>query len=103
MNTEEGPSWKVVALVSILALPVIVWEGFVASKIWSMFLVPLGLPDVGVLQAAGIVVLVAWMTGAVSVDLNKLDELAFQAVAEPLIMWIMCIALHSMSESFPAW
>ena len=55
-----------VALVGIFVVPLtaygILVTGFVATKLWSWFLVPLGLPSIGILHAAGIATLVRLFT-----------------------------------------
>jgi hypothetical protein len=45
--------------------------GFVLSKLWSWFLVPLGLPVIGALHAAGIMGLVRLMTHDIQAVLNQ--------------------------------
>lgn len=47
----------------ILTLPVQLWSGFVLSVLWGWFVVPLGVPPIGVLQATGL---------TLTVDLVKL-------------------------------
>jgi hypothetical protein len=40
--------------VVLLFVPTLLWEAFVLARLWLWFVVPLGLPKLGVVQVAGI-------------------------------------------------
>lgn len=46
------------ALYLLLVVPLAAWCGYVVSRLWTWFVVPLGVPHVGVWHAAGICALV---------------------------------------------
>jgi hypothetical protein len=55
---------KIIGFLALLALdiPVLILRGFVLSQLWLWFLVPLGVPVVGIAQAIGISLLVSMLT-----------------------------------------
>jgi hypothetical protein len=54
-NEDEKPSGALLAAFYILFIPGMWWSGFAISTMWRWFLVPLGVPGIGVAQALGIV------------------------------------------------
>lgn len=46
----------------LMQIPMVMLRGFVLSKLWLWFLVPLGVPAIGVALAIGIIVLVNLLT-----------------------------------------
>ena len=51
-----------VAFFGAIGLGLILWSGWVAATLWSWFLVPIGVPALTVLQAAGICVILRFLT-----------------------------------------
>lgn len=49
-----------------LILPQTAWSGYVLTILWSWFVVPLGVTSIGLWHAAGLMLLVGWMTKAPS-------------------------------------
>jgi hypothetical protein len=46
-----------------LTLPLFAYSGWVLSVVWSWFAMPLGLPAISWAHGAGIVLVIAWLTG----------------------------------------
>lgn len=59
MSSKSGATDQIVVLVIILLLgpPIVLWQAYVASKMWAWFLVPAGAPQLGVAVFAGIIML----------------------------------------------
>ena len=51
-----------VLVLLVLAPYIVVTHGFVLSKLWLWFLVPIGLPVIGLWQGAGICLIVEFLT-----------------------------------------
>ena len=88
-----------------LLLPSAAWSGFVLTRLWVWFVVPLGVAPITVWQAAGLFAVATWMSGAHSDssdnDKDKPASLAFmtaamKAVFVPLIIWGVCAIYHSL-------
>lgn len=45
---------KLLAITIPLGIPLIIWRGYVLSVLWRWFVVPLGVPTLGVAHAVGI-------------------------------------------------
>lgn len=60
-NDESKPSGTLLAMFYILFIPGIWWYGYVISTMWRWFLVPLGVPSIGVAHALGIAVTIGMM------------------------------------------
>ncbi len=58
-NQHLGP---VFLISTLLTLPFAAWYGFVLSKLWAWFIVPLGVPRLVLWQAAGIYLLARFLT-----------------------------------------
>jgi hypothetical protein len=54
----QGREEKMGILLMVLIPVAVIWQGFVLSKLWEWFLVPLGVHGIGVTQAIGVMVLV---------------------------------------------
>ncbi len=63
------------ALIIALSL----WRGFVLSYLWTWFLVPLGVPDIGIIHAIGISMIASFLTSQYinNKDADKWGSIAF--------------------------
>ena len=52
----------VLALIVAIIAGSILWSGFVLATLWAWFVIPLGAPALGVLHAAGIAMVIRFMT-----------------------------------------
>ncbi len=65
----EKNSWLDIVFSLLLGLPVAIWCGYVASILWGWFLVPsLGIPQIGAVPAAGLIMLLYFMHPPYSKD-----------------------------------
>jgi hypothetical protein len=79
-----GEAIVVAALLVILAIvPVLIVHGFVVSIMWGWFMVPLGVPAIGIAHAIGL----AGMLGALNIA-KSTDKVTGRAMA-----WIMDMLL----------
>jgi hypothetical protein len=62
----------IIGVIALVALAVI-WRGFVLSVMWGWFLVPIGLPNIGLALAIGISATVAMMTHQATQSSEKSD------------------------------
>lgn len=70
---EEKQAGCLLGLIGLaLFLPLAAWAGFAISTVWGWFIVPLGVPRIGVWAAAGIYLLARYLTTDTS--LNRDDE-----------------------------
>jgi hypothetical protein len=60
-------------MVVVVALAIF-WGGYVASKLWCWFLVPLGLPCITYLHAAGIALLLEVLLGSRGISLHSAEH-----------------------------
>ncbi|MBM1172831.1 hypothetical protein [Microvirga arabica] len=69
MSRLLGDDWKELLLMTAAFMLFVtmfigpLYNGFLVSLLWNWFVVPLGLPQLNVLQAAGIFILIALVTG----------------------------------------
>lgn len=59
-GAQEKNVWFATALAVLFGTP---FEGYVLAKLWLWFVVPLGAPEIGVLHAAGLSLLLAFAKG----------------------------------------
>ena len=67
-------------LTLVVAVPLAAWAGFVLSVVWAWFIVPLGVPAVGMWHAAGIKLTVGWLTQTISPDDRRSSGEKFTSV-----------------------
>lgn len=60
MSETRSPHVELLKGLVLLAL-FIPWKGWVLSKLWGWFLVPLGAPRIGVVAAAGVLMVVSFL------------------------------------------
>lgn len=46
----------------LASVPIMLWHGLVLSWLWRDFVVPLGVPEVNAWHAAGLVLVIGWLT-----------------------------------------
>lgn len=79
-------------------VPMMIWEGFVATICWRWFVVPFGLPPIGVAQAMGLVLTVAVIHPRVKNldDAKKVKPMRVigRAFGDPLILLGLAYLVH---------
>ena len=88
-NIKENIAfWTAITLAilayALLSTSLMIWSGFVLSIMWTWFLVPIGLPKLGIAHAIGITMIVRMLTWQYN-DCAKDDD-------EPP-MWIKLVVL----------
>ena len=93
--------WALFTLVALM-VPLLAWIGFVIAQIWSMFVVPIGVPSIDVWQAAGLFLLCRFIvtrskkgdedkkitpSAAVDMVLAKAFEVGLLWLAASLVWW----------------
>jgi len=78
-----------------IAVPTVMWSGYVLSVMWGWFLVPLGAPEIGVAHAIGIAGLVAMI--AKNSNVSKDDE-SFIG----MLSWVFCKPLITLAGGWVA-
>lgn len=61
----------VLGLAAAIIIPIALWQGFVIHLLWRWFVVPIGLPEIGILHAIGLSMFVAVFK---PVDRSKRDD-----------------------------
>ncbi len=56
---DEKAGTGLTLFVAAMSLPMSLWLGYVESTMWRWFVVPLGLPQIGIAQCLGLTILVA--------------------------------------------
>lgn len=81
----------------LLVIPSMVWSGFVMQLMWAWFVVPLGVPAIGIAHALGLRLLAEWMTyqDRDLSDKNDLLESAIKSFLIPLLMLGLGAAVHA--------
>lgn len=99
MSTDDNDGAAV--LLTLLLMPLsIVWKGFVLTKLWAWFVVPLGLPEIGIANAYGICLLLVLFTvtkkpDSENVTMERFASSAFFALFLPLATWGLGAAVHA--------
>ena len=105
MSTDDDDK----VLFAVLALALIpfgiVWRSFVITELWSWFVVPFGTQHIGIWHAAGLGILISWLTKTLewkdATDDGKTSRDRFvlavkQVAGVPLFAWAMGAAFHAM-------
>lgn len=69
----------------VLAPALMAWRGFVLSMLWAWFIAPLGLPEIGVLWAIGLAVVISMFTPAK--NSGKVDWVNIFSWEPPILRW----------------
>jgi uncharacterized membrane protein len=101
MPTAKDSDPAIFLLLLLLALPSSLWCGFVLTRLWTWFVMPLGVPAVEIWQAAGIALLVSWLTKQQQPeDKAPASERAVKAIATaaltPLLVWAVGAIFHAL-------
>lgn len=96
-NTEFQISYMIIAL---LCIPVsLAGNGYVLSKYWEWFVIPLGAPPIGWFHAYGLATLVVYFT-PVDTKAQTAEEKLAGTIAgsalKPLILGLLGLLLHSL-------
>jgi hypothetical protein len=84
------------AVIVLIALfPIIILRGFVLSRLWAWFLIPLGLPSIGVAHAIGIALIFsAFFSKSSTTNKNNYVERTFEGFVEVLCYWGFGAIVH---------
>jgi hypothetical protein len=103
MRREEEsdvPLWAAL-LGLVMVLPLGLWNGFFLSIMWGWFLVPLGVPSIGVAHAWGLAMLLSLLTFKLKQDNSTLHELLagiiYGIIFPPIALFFGWIALMIMA------
>jgi hypothetical protein len=88
---SDGADTTVLLICSALIAPLFMWKGYTLSVLWSWFVVPLGLPAVGMWHAAGLLLIVEASRARVEKEVSKTDVV--EAVAVQAIAWAFALGL----------
>lgn len=82
-------------LVLLLALgPITLWTGYVLSKLWEWFAVPLGAPLIGVAHMVGILSIAIWFKRSAKDKNDSADKVIFMGLAYPALMLLIGWCAH---------
>lgn len=55
----------------VISIPITIWQGFVLTKLWAWFIVPVfGLPALGLVPAIGLAAVITYLTTSVPHDIK---------------------------------
>jgi hypothetical protein len=94
MTNEEKDELKLSLWALLFILPLGVWEGWVVSQLWSWFVVPLGVQQLGIWHAAGLSTLVTVPLATYKPDPDIKAMLWFAAYA-PLVAYGVGAIYHA--------
>ncbi len=90
-------------IVVILAFIVLVFlSAFTVSTLWGWFLVPLGLPVIGMAHAYGLGLLACYITGTTSLasTVAKQDKGAYEGIVTVLLVPCLVLLFGYVAHSF---
>ena len=61
-KNDDADPWFVAFVYLVFMAPAVMYGAWVTSVVWGWFLVPLGLPVVGLWHAAGLNMIIGWLT-----------------------------------------
>lgn len=113
-NEEKNPavSCIVAVLVFVNIVPVMIWRGFVLQSLWVWFLVPLGTPMVGIVQAIGVSMTLSYIAGTSSIQeaISKLSKKTDEDANSPsdllgkiLMSWLGPLFILGMAKALTHW
>ena len=75
MTTREAKTgdWFYLLFIAVTFIPRMIWSGYVATRLWTWFLVPLGLPVINIPFALGLTTTLALITGSSAIQTTLLD------------------------------
>ena len=85
----------VIILALLLIVPSALLNGFVLSKLWGYFVVPLGVMQIGVAHAIGIAMIASFVRSRYrKPDSTDLPEKMALCIIEPLYIWGVAAIVH---------
>jgi hypothetical protein len=82
-------------VVLIAVFPIVVLRGFVLSRLWGWFIVPLGLPSIGIAQACGIALILGFLSYSKSTTTkDNYVERTVEAFVSALACWGFGAIVH---------
>lgn len=75
------------------------WRGFVGSKLWLWFMVPVGIPSIGLFHFAGIALVADMILGLRGIDL---DQDGATAKARIITRWVLTAMYPGLGLLFGA-
>lgn len=85
--SESAETWC--GLVVFFGMPLLfAWAGYVDAKLWAWFLVPLGVPSIGVAHAVGIGILIRAFTSQVQSKAPANSRVLATALVLPAV-WLL--------------
>jgi hypothetical protein len=98
---KDDDSLFLTILVLLMVVPLSMWHGFVLTKVWAWFVVPLGVVPIGMWHACGLVLLIGWLTkdgtqsGEGKSQSERLLEVLGKGILAPLIALGIGAAYHA--------
>jgi hypothetical protein len=96
-DTDDRP-WGNLAAALLLSIPFSIWGGYVFSKLWQWFVVPIGANAIGTAHAMGIIMMCTMFTISCHPNRRSDETLAF-VIASPFICAI-ALALGCVYKAF---
>ena len=107
-NEEEAKTIAIGCLAIIIVTPfAIMLRGFVLTRLWLWFLVPLGLPAIGLWHAYGLSILIALFTSGMgripsnkdederrSIIYHSVFRLIGYSIGGPLLLWLLGLVCY---------
>jgi len=78
-----------------LFIPTIIFSGFVTAELWGWFVVPLGVPAIGIAHALGLRLVVHVATFTYAEDKRGQGERLANAIVLPLFAWAFGAIYHA--------
>ena len=95
-------TWFTVILLVVIGISAaILVNGFVISTLWAWFLVPLGLPQIGIIHAAGISILTSYPLSIITIKIERI--MRNTKGAEETISTILTYLLVPVMALFLGW
>lgn len=69
----------------ISSIPLALWRAYVIARLWAWYMVPLGVPAVGVVQAYGVSLVIGIVTGAAYRDATKREAEDDAAIVKRIV------------------
>jgi hypothetical protein len=86
MNRLVGLFTFVFVVAMVAGIASVILDGWVLTRLWYWFVVPLGVRPLGVAQAIGLAVIVRWLTGYETPTKKDTGELILTLSLRPLIV-----------------
>lgn len=90
----------------LLTLPSIILSGFVFSKMWEYFVVPLGVQSIGVWWATGLLYTISFCCKTKELEIDDEDDISALLLKEakelaivtisPLVIWAIGAFIHAV-------